>query len=172
RGDANYRLIETRIIRPILAGRIPLALGIDAIASARAAALADPEGEALTRCLAEIYQHGSANIAAEQPVARWTPAGRAGNKHTSQSWRAEDADRRVYALLSKKILRQDASRRRQLQGHGQARALAAGAVRPRASQEDRGRPQGLSADPVLPAAAGGKFRQEPGPDRRVHPPHQ
>src|SRR5215469_3466478 len=65
RGSANYRLIETRIIRPILAGRIPLALGIDAIASARSAALADPEGEALTRCLAEIDQHGSASIAAE-----------------------------------------------------------------------------------------------------------
>jgi indolepyruvate ferredoxin oxidoreductase beta subunit len=65
RGIANYRLIETRIIRPILAGGIPLSLGIDAIASARAAALADPEGEALTRCLAEIDQHGTASIAAE-----------------------------------------------------------------------------------------------------------
>src|SRR5712691_6258947 len=65
RGSANYRLIETRVIRPVLAGGIPLSLGIDAIASARAAALADPEGEALTRCLAEIDQHGSASIAAE-----------------------------------------------------------------------------------------------------------
>src|SRR6516162_7430651 len=65
RGSANYRLIETRIIRPILAGRIPLALGIDAIASARSAALADPEGEALTRCLAELEQHGTASIAAQ-----------------------------------------------------------------------------------------------------------
>ena len=65
RGSANYRLIETRIIRPILAGPIPLSLGIDAIASARAAALADPEGEALTRCLAELEQHGTARIAAE-----------------------------------------------------------------------------------------------------------
>ena len=65
RGTANYRLIETRIIRPILAGRIPLSLGIDAIASARSAALADPEGETLTRCLAEIDRHGSASIAAE-----------------------------------------------------------------------------------------------------------
>jgi len=65
RGSANYRRIETRIIRPILAGRIPLSLGIDAIASARTAALADPEGEALTRCLAEIDQHGTASIAAE-----------------------------------------------------------------------------------------------------------
>src|SRR5438445_11915575 len=65
RGTANDRLIETRIIRPILAGGIPLSLGIDAIASARAAALADPEGEALTRCLAERDQHGTASIAAE-----------------------------------------------------------------------------------------------------------
>src|SRR5262249_15503140 len=81
-----------------------------------------------------------------------------------RSWRAADADRRVYALLSKKILRQDARRRWRLQGHGQARSLAAGAIRPRASQEDRRRPQGLSADPVLPAAAGGKLRQVPGAD--------
>jgi indolepyruvate ferredoxin oxidoreductase beta subunit len=65
RGSANYRLIETRIIGPILAGHIPLSQGIDAIASARAAALADPEGEALTRCLAELEQHGTARIAAE-----------------------------------------------------------------------------------------------------------
>ena len=65
RGSANYRLIEARVIRPILAGHIPLSLGIDAIASARAAALADPEGEALTRCLDEIEQHGTASIAAE-----------------------------------------------------------------------------------------------------------
>jgi indolepyruvate ferredoxin oxidoreductase beta subunit len=65
RGTANYRLIETRIIRPILAGGIPLARGIDAIASARAAALTDPEGEALTCCLAEVDEHGTASIAAE-----------------------------------------------------------------------------------------------------------
>ncbi len=65
RGTANYRLIETRIIGPILAGHIPLSRGIDAIASARAAALTDPEGEALTRCLAELEQHGTASIAAE-----------------------------------------------------------------------------------------------------------
>jgi len=48
-----------------LAGHILLSRGIDAIASARAAALADPEGEALTRCLDEIEQHGTASIAAE-----------------------------------------------------------------------------------------------------------
>jgi indolepyruvate ferredoxin oxidoreductase beta subunit len=65
RGSANYGLIEERVIRPTLAGRIPLRLGIDAIASARTAALADPEGEALTRCLAEIAQNGAQRIAAE-----------------------------------------------------------------------------------------------------------
>ena len=65
RGSANYRLIETRIIRPVLAGRIPPRAGIDAIASARAAALTDPEGEALTICLAEVDQRSSLSIAAE-----------------------------------------------------------------------------------------------------------
>src|SRR5262249_7559430 len=65
RGSANYRLIEARIIRPILAGHIPLSLGIDAIATARPAALSDPEGEALPRCLGEVEQHGTASIAAE-----------------------------------------------------------------------------------------------------------
>jgi indolepyruvate ferredoxin oxidoreductase beta subunit len=65
RGTANYRLLETRLIRPILAGHIPLSRGIDAIASARAAALTDPEGEALTRCLAEVEAQSTASIAAE-----------------------------------------------------------------------------------------------------------
>jgi indolepyruvate ferredoxin oxidoreductase, beta subunit len=65
RGSANYRLIETRIIRPTLAGCIPLSRGLDAIASARAAALADPEGEALTRCLAEVEAQAAVHIAAE-----------------------------------------------------------------------------------------------------------
>jgi indolepyruvate ferredoxin oxidoreductase beta subunit len=65
RGSANYRLIETRIIRPVLAGRIPARTAIDAIASARTAALADPEGEALTRCLAQVEQQATLGIAAE-----------------------------------------------------------------------------------------------------------
>ena len=65
RGSANYRLIESRIIEEVLAGRIPLRAGIDAIASARAAALADPEGDALTRCLAAVEQHKTMSIAAE-----------------------------------------------------------------------------------------------------------
>jgi indolepyruvate ferredoxin oxidoreductase beta subunit len=54
RGSTNYALIEAQVIRPVLAGRIPLRQGADAIASARTAALVDPEGEGLARCLAEI----------------------------------------------------------------------------------------------------------------------
>ena len=46
RGAANYAAIEARVIRPVLAGRMAVARGIDAIASARTAALLDPEGEA------------------------------------------------------------------------------------------------------------------------------
>jgi indolepyruvate ferredoxin oxidoreductase, beta subunit len=65
RGSANYQLIESRIIEPVLAGRIPLQTAIDAVASARTAALADPEGDALTRCLAEVEQQAALGIAAE-----------------------------------------------------------------------------------------------------------
>jgi indolepyruvate ferredoxin oxidoreductase, beta subunit len=65
RGAGNYRLIEARVIQPVLAGRIPLARGLDAVISARTAALADPEGEALARCLAELGEAGALRIAAE-----------------------------------------------------------------------------------------------------------
>ena len=65
RGSANYRLIETRVIRPVLEGRIPLRRGIDAVASARTAALVDPDGDALGRCLAELDQQNPLRIAAE-----------------------------------------------------------------------------------------------------------
>jgi len=65
RGAANYAAIEAQVIRPILAGAIPLSRGIDAVASARAAALADPEGESLAKCLAEIAQVRSLDAAAE-----------------------------------------------------------------------------------------------------------
>jgi hypothetical protein len=53
-------------------GRIELARGIDAIASARAAALLDPEGEALARCLEEIDgQNAPADFAAAgAPIGR------------------------------------------------------------------------------------------------------
>jgi indolepyruvate ferredoxin oxidoreductase, beta subunit len=65
RGTDNYRLIEARVIRPVLSGRMALARGLDAVASARTAALADPEGEALTRCLAELGEGSALRIAAE-----------------------------------------------------------------------------------------------------------
>jgi indolepyruvate ferredoxin oxidoreductase beta subunit len=54
RGSANYFAIDTRVIRPALAGRIPAARAVDAVASARTAALVDAEGESFSRCLAEI----------------------------------------------------------------------------------------------------------------------
>ena len=53
------------MIRPVLEGRIPLRSGIDAIASARTAALVDPEGEGLARCLADIEQQTTFAVAAE-----------------------------------------------------------------------------------------------------------
>jgi len=65
RGTANYHLIETRVIRPALLGSLALTQAIDAIASARVAALADPDGEAMARCLAEIGQQTAHRIAAE-----------------------------------------------------------------------------------------------------------
>jgi indolepyruvate ferredoxin oxidoreductase beta subunit len=66
RGSANYQTIEAQVIRPALAGRIPLAQATDAIASARTAALVDPEGEGLAKCLAEIASRTAARqMAAE-----------------------------------------------------------------------------------------------------------
>jgi indolepyruvate ferredoxin oxidoreductase beta subunit len=65
RGAANYASIEARVIRPVLAGRIAAARGIDAIASARTAALLDPDGERLARCLADIGRSPGLDIAAE-----------------------------------------------------------------------------------------------------------
>jgi indolepyruvate ferredoxin oxidoreductase beta subunit len=65
RGLANYRVIETRVIRPALDGVMPLARAADAVASARTAALVDPEGESLARCLDEIATQGPLPIAAE-----------------------------------------------------------------------------------------------------------
>ena len=65
RGLANYRAIEKRVIRPALAGEIPSGQAADAVASARTAALVDPEGESLARCLAEIDGQAPLNVAAE-----------------------------------------------------------------------------------------------------------
>ncbi len=65
RGLSNYRSIEARVIRPALAGHIPLDRAADAVASARTAALVDPDGESLARCLAEVESQVSFRIAAE-----------------------------------------------------------------------------------------------------------
>ncbi|MGB6539138.1 MAG: indolepyruvate oxidoreductase subunit beta family protein [Xanthobacteraceae bacterium] len=65
RGTGNYRLIEKELILPALAGAMPLHRAADAIASARAAALLDPEGETLGKCLAEIASGLGRRIAAE-----------------------------------------------------------------------------------------------------------
>jgi indolepyruvate ferredoxin oxidoreductase beta subunit len=65
RGLANYRAIETRVIRPALAGQILPPRAADAVASARTAALVDPDGESLTKCLAEIDGQPALRIAAE-----------------------------------------------------------------------------------------------------------
>jgi indolepyruvate ferredoxin oxidoreductase beta subunit len=54
RGSANYRTIVSRVIQPLLAGHIPRERGADAITSARTAALVDPEGESLAKCLATL----------------------------------------------------------------------------------------------------------------------
>ena len=54
RGSANYRTIVERVIRPLLAGHISLERGVDAIANARTAALVDPEGESLAKCLTAL----------------------------------------------------------------------------------------------------------------------
>jgi len=51
RGTGNYRLIESHVIRPALAGQIPARQAADAVASARTAALVDPDGESLAKCL-------------------------------------------------------------------------------------------------------------------------
>jgi indolepyruvate ferredoxin oxidoreductase beta subunit len=65
RGSANYRTIEAQVIRPALAGVIARHQAADAIASARTAALVDPEGESLATCVAELGGTGDLRIAAE-----------------------------------------------------------------------------------------------------------
>ena len=65
RGMSNFRAIETRVIRPILSGQIHPKRGVDALASARTAALLDPDGEALEKCLAEFRKQPDFPVAAE-----------------------------------------------------------------------------------------------------------
>jgi indolepyruvate ferredoxin oxidoreductase beta subunit len=54
RGLANYRRITAEVIEPALARRMTPRAAADAVASARVAALADPEGESLSKTLAAI----------------------------------------------------------------------------------------------------------------------
>ena len=65
RGSDNYRVIVAQVIEPALAGQIPVRQATDAIASARTAALLDPEGEALSKCLGELSSPPAHAIAAE-----------------------------------------------------------------------------------------------------------
>jgi indolepyruvate ferredoxin oxidoreductase beta subunit len=65
RGLGNYRAIEARIIRPALAGEIGALRAADAVASARTAALVDPDGESLAKCLADIEGQPALRMAAE-----------------------------------------------------------------------------------------------------------
>jgi indolepyruvate ferredoxin oxidoreductase alpha subunit len=65
RGSGNYRQIETHVILPALAGRIASHKAADAVASARTAALVDPDGESLARCLDAIGAPELRRIAAE-----------------------------------------------------------------------------------------------------------
>ena len=65
RGSGNYEQIVKHVAMPALAGAMPLRQAIDGIASARAAALLDPEGEALAKCLAGLASPAAHSIAAE-----------------------------------------------------------------------------------------------------------
>jgi indolepyruvate ferredoxin oxidoreductase, beta subunit len=65
RGTANYETIVERVIRPTLARHVPAGQGVDAVASARTAALVDPDGESLARCLAEFERQVTFRMAAE-----------------------------------------------------------------------------------------------------------
>jgi indolepyruvate ferredoxin oxidoreductase, beta subunit len=65
RGSDNYRLIEKELVVPALAGNRPPRQAAEAIANARTAALLDPEGEALSKCLSDIEAAATRRIAAE-----------------------------------------------------------------------------------------------------------
>ncbi len=65
RGSSNYDLIEKELISPTLAGRMAPRQAAEAIANARTAALLDPDGEALAKCLNDIEAAAGRRIAAE-----------------------------------------------------------------------------------------------------------
>ena len=65
RGLSNYRTIAARLIEPALAGGMAPERATDAIVNARTAALVDPEGESVAKCLAEIEGQPALQEAAE-----------------------------------------------------------------------------------------------------------
>jgi indolepyruvate ferredoxin oxidoreductase beta subunit len=65
RGSANYDTIAANVVAPALAGAMPARQGADAVASARAAALLDPDGDALAKCLAALESAPAHAVAAE-----------------------------------------------------------------------------------------------------------
>jgi indolepyruvate ferredoxin oxidoreductase beta subunit len=65
RGLGNYHRIAAEVIAPALAGRLSPRMATDAVANARVAALADPEGESLARTLAAIARAPALPHAAE-----------------------------------------------------------------------------------------------------------
>ena len=65
RGRRNWRLIADRVIAPGLSGHCDPALFADAVTQARHAALADPDGEALDRMVAEFERVRDVRQAAE-----------------------------------------------------------------------------------------------------------
>jgi indolepyruvate ferredoxin oxidoreductase alpha subunit len=65
RGTANYHLIEREVMVPALAGSIQPRQAAEAIANARTAALLDPDGEALAKCLSDIEAAANRRVAAE-----------------------------------------------------------------------------------------------------------
>jgi indolepyruvate ferredoxin oxidoreductase beta subunit len=65
RGLGNYHRIAADVIAPALAGRLPPRAAADAVANARVAALADPEGQSLAKTLAAIASSATLRHAAE-----------------------------------------------------------------------------------------------------------
>jgi indolepyruvate ferredoxin oxidoreductase beta subunit len=65
RGLANYHRIAAEVIAPALAGRMTPRAAADAVANARVAALADPEGQSLAKTLAAIASSSTLRQAAE-----------------------------------------------------------------------------------------------------------
>jgi indolepyruvate ferredoxin oxidoreductase beta subunit len=65
RGSGNYDQIVKHVVMPALADAMPVRQAIDGVASARTAALLDPEGEALAKCLAGLANPAAHAIAAE-----------------------------------------------------------------------------------------------------------